>query len=779
MQRELFPLIKAVCLACVFAGLVTTPQLRAQNAPLDPAVAPADAPRLSQEELQQLVGPIALYPDPLVALILPASTFPSDIVLAARFVEAGEDPALADQKPWDSSVRSLVRYPDVVKWMDENLEWTTQLGYAYLAQPQEVMDAIQFMRNKAQSVGSLVDTPQQRIVREESYVRIVPASTEYVYVPYYDPGVVYYEPAPLVSFGVGCRTGFWLGFDIDWYHRRLYYGDWCGDWDYHHHHHHHDYDHYDDDRGYYGDTVYVNNYLDNCREWRGDSRRRLSSLRSFAEVRENRRLSSPSAFREREQFADVRRAERNQEQQALRERRSELAEWNRNRTARRDAIASLPGRERNRDDAARGRDRTVTPGDTLPSLTQDDRTGKGRDRDDAAKGRDRIPTPTDPATALTQDDRTGKGRDRDDDAKGRDRIPTPNGPATALTQDDRTGKGRGRSETTGSSSPATAPGTFRDAQRGRPDIKGVLPKSKAPSVSDNQIRSQDRDKRPGDIALGGGKGKSAVDASRPDVKDLPRQTASDTASPRRSARDIARPDSPKLSPQVTKRPDVPKAAPSARPTSPVRSVADIARRDSPKPSPQVAKRPDIPKAAPSIGQGPPKPAPVVRQSPPKAPAVSKKAPSGSGPSTVRQSPPKPQSAPVVRKSSPRPSAPAVRKSSPKPSAPVVRKSSPKPSAPVVRKSSPKPSAPVVRKSSPKPSAPVVRKSSPRPSAPAVRKSAPKPSQPAVRKSAPRPSQPAVARQSAPKKASAPAKRPAPKAKPSSGGSAGGEKKKKK
>src|SRR6188472_1484487 len=108
------------------------PALPAQVEAQDPVDEVAPAARFSREEITQLVGPIALYPDPLVALILPAATFPSDVVLASRFLKSDEDPALADEKPWDESIRGLTRYPDVLTWMDDNLEWTTQLGYAYL-----------------------------------------------------------------------------------------------------------------------------------------------------------------------------------------------------------------------------------------------------------------------------------------------------------------------------------------------------------------------------------------------------------------------------------------------------------------------------------------------------------------------------------------------------------------------------------------------------------------------------------------------------------------------
>ena len=90
------------------------------------------APRPPQEALNQLFAPIALYPDALVAVILPASTVPSDVVPATRFISSNGDPAQVANQPWDDSVKSLIRYPDIVRWMDQNLEWTTQVGDVFL-----------------------------------------------------------------------------------------------------------------------------------------------------------------------------------------------------------------------------------------------------------------------------------------------------------------------------------------------------------------------------------------------------------------------------------------------------------------------------------------------------------------------------------------------------------------------------------------------------------------------------------------------------------------------
>jgi hypothetical protein len=201
----------------------------------------AEAEKLSAEDLEDLVGPIALYPDALVALILPAATVPSDITLAARYLKQyGDDADVADQ-PWDASVRSLANYPDVLKWMDENLEWTTALGEAFVVQPTDVMNAVQELRLAAKENGNLRNTPQQTVVVEKAaqqkvvreVVRIVPTDPEVIYVPVYDPEVVYvqtYRPNynPFVTFGIGLAVGSWLNYDCDWRDRGIYYGDGCG-----------------------------------------------------------------------------------------------------------------------------------------------------------------------------------------------------------------------------------------------------------------------------------------------------------------------------------------------------------------------------------------------------------------------------------------------------------------------------------------------------------------------------------------------------------------------
>jgi hypothetical protein len=213
--------------------------LFAQNQPPVPVPQsqPGSRALLTQEDLRELVGPIALYPDALIALILPASTVPSDVVLGARFVDGKGDPSQAGNQPWDESVRSLVYYPDVLSWMNENLEWTASLGEAFLDQPADVMNAIQGLRSTARASGALTDTPQQRVVVQQETIRIIPSDPEVIYVPQYDPEVVFvesYSPGytPFITFGIGFAVGSWLNYDCDWGRRYVYRGDWNrGGWD--------------------------------------------------------------------------------------------------------------------------------------------------------------------------------------------------------------------------------------------------------------------------------------------------------------------------------------------------------------------------------------------------------------------------------------------------------------------------------------------------------------------------------------------------------------------
>jgi hypothetical protein len=212
--------------------------------------APQAPPHAQQtpDQLQQLVAPIALYPDSLVAQILAASTFPEQVVEADRWLQAHPDlkgDALGqavDPQSWDPSVKALAAFPSVLGNMDKNLSWTSSLGDAYYNQQQDVMDAVQVMRQRAQAAGNLQSSPQQTVENQDSTITIQPTSTEVVYVPAYDPWLVYGDPllawpgwyaypgicfgGPYLTFGVGFDIGFvgafgwgWGGWGFDWRHR--------------------------------------------------------------------------------------------------------------------------------------------------------------------------------------------------------------------------------------------------------------------------------------------------------------------------------------------------------------------------------------------------------------------------------------------------------------------------------------------------------------------------------------------------------------------------------
>ena len=156
-----------------------------------PAAEGGAAPAMSAEELEKLVGPIALYPDDLVAIILPGSTFPVEIVQADRYLDKRKsDPKLAINENWDDSVKALVNYPDVVKKMSTDLDWTTALGEAVVADQKGVMDAIQVFRRKTQSVGNLKSDDKQTVVVEKEIITIAPTNPEVIYVPQYNPTTV-------------------------------------------------------------------------------------------------------------------------------------------------------------------------------------------------------------------------------------------------------------------------------------------------------------------------------------------------------------------------------------------------------------------------------------------------------------------------------------------------------------------------------------------------------------------------------------------------------------
>jgi hypothetical protein len=205
--------------AFVFAALLI---------PCGPALADTPPATLSDGQLDALVAPVALYPDQLLAKVMIASTYPLEIVEAARWSgQNGKlkgknlDSALAKQS-WDDSVKSLARTPTVLKMMSDKLDWTQKLGDAFLAQQEDVMKSVQRLRAKAQDAGSLKSTSQQKVEVHDQTIVIEPVQPDVVYVPYYNPQVVYgawaypsyppyyWPPPPGYAYGSGVAAG--IGF---------------------------------------------------------------------------------------------------------------------------------------------------------------------------------------------------------------------------------------------------------------------------------------------------------------------------------------------------------------------------------------------------------------------------------------------------------------------------------------------------------------------------------------------------------------------------------------
>ena len=223
----------AVAAACLVMGLAASAQ-----------------DTYSTAQLEQFVAPVALYPDALLAQILMAATYPSEVVEASGWAQQnsslqGDSLAAAlDGQSWDASVKSLVPFPNVLNRMAGNEAWTQDLGNAFLAQPDDVMAAVQSLRHRAYTAGNLGTSTYQRVEVDQAYIEVVPVSVETIYVPAYNPMVVYgpgwgyptyyypamMEPPPyyvagnVISFGVGFAVGAALFGAFDWNHHNVYYG---------------------------------------------------------------------------------------------------------------------------------------------------------------------------------------------------------------------------------------------------------------------------------------------------------------------------------------------------------------------------------------------------------------------------------------------------------------------------------------------------------------------------------------------------------------------------
>jgi len=205
----------------VYVGAVPPPP-PAYAGPAPVAESPA------AQQLNPLVAPIALYPDPLIAVVLPASTFPQQLQDANAFLKSNPPPGAIDAQPWDPSVKAVAHYPTVVAQLAADPQWTQSLGSAFTNQPADVMAAIQGMRAQASASGSLTTTPQQVVVQDAGVIAIEPATPDLIYVPTYDPVVVYVGYHPLFFGGVGFAVGPWFAYGCNWGGGVIFVGDWHG-----------------------------------------------------------------------------------------------------------------------------------------------------------------------------------------------------------------------------------------------------------------------------------------------------------------------------------------------------------------------------------------------------------------------------------------------------------------------------------------------------------------------------------------------------------------------
>ena len=247
LQKSLALLLSSSLLLAAAPGGLAFASQTGQSAAQAPAAGQAPPPVANQtpEELQQLVAPIALYPDALVSQILAGATYPTEIVEADRWMQ--EHPNLkgkelateVDKQSWDPSVKALTQFPSVLANMDKNLSWTSSLGDAFANQPNDVMDAVQVMRARAEKTANLQSNKQVNVKTQGQTIVIEPADPEVVYVPTYDPWLVYgapvamwpgwypypglYAVGPGISFGLGFGVGFFAGYGWGWHH-------WGCDW---------------------------------------------------------------------------------------------------------------------------------------------------------------------------------------------------------------------------------------------------------------------------------------------------------------------------------------------------------------------------------------------------------------------------------------------------------------------------------------------------------------------------------------------------------------------
>src|SRR5437870_8082910 len=225
-RKSIHRVIAVVGLALLSSGSYAFAQ-QARSQVMTTTTNEQETTKLPNEELDSLVAPIALYPDPLLAQTLAASTYPLEVIQLQQWMDRNKDlkgKALADavaKQPWDPSIQAMVEFPDVVQRLAGNIQWTTDLGNAFLAQQSDVMDAVQRMRGKAQGKGALKTSAQQTVQTQavdggKQVITIQPPNPDVVYVPSYDPAVVYGPPPPAYPYYPYTYPGYVPGTALAW-----------------------------------------------------------------------------------------------------------------------------------------------------------------------------------------------------------------------------------------------------------------------------------------------------------------------------------------------------------------------------------------------------------------------------------------------------------------------------------------------------------------------------------------------------------------------------------
>lgn len=219
-----------LALAILLGGFLLLGQQQPLPPPQDAPAPPAQA--LPPQQLEDLVAPIALYPDNLLSEILAASTYPLEVVEAQQWLQQNQHlkgqklMEAAQRQNWDPSVQALVAFPDVLARLNQDIRWTTDLGNAFLAQQQDVMAAVQRLRARAEANGKLKSGPQQTVTTAtengQTAIQILPPDPGTVYVPYYNPAWVWGPPVygyypPLLYPGIDVGFAFWPGIDLGFY----------------------------------------------------------------------------------------------------------------------------------------------------------------------------------------------------------------------------------------------------------------------------------------------------------------------------------------------------------------------------------------------------------------------------------------------------------------------------------------------------------------------------------------------------------------------------------